>query len=346
MMATATFTPHWRQSQSAAFCLEENSTAGRTVSFSLWGREVKAYANANLSVISAQECNADCPFCVEKLRSASRGISFTRARPMGEGEYMNRLAAALEALRPLNPSVSITGGEPSLDPALPRVLALLRMKRARKLTMTTNGAGLFLQRNGKRTLDWIIDCGVEKLNISRASADEARNGRVMRMSDGLDNRDLGKAIALAKAGGLRPRLSCALIDGEVDSLDGIMEYVEFARGLGADNVIFRELMRPEAAAMDPADPVAQYCQRKKIPLGPILERISQSEEFEFVRQVMGYYYYVEVWRVDGVDVVFESADLARIEIMKKLHPAVVHELVFHPGGRLCSTWQAWDGVLG
>jgi hypothetical protein len=31
--------------------------------------------------------------------------------------------------------------------------------------------------------------------------------------------------------------------------------------------------------------------------------------------------------------------------VKRAEPGLVHELVFHPDGKLASTWQPWDGVL-
>jgi cyclic pyranopterin phosphate synthase len=45
-------------------------------------------------------------------------------------------------------------------------------------------------------------------------------------------------------------------------------------------------------------------------------------------------------------VVFEEADLAQLERVKRADPDTIHELVFHPDARLASTWQPWDGVLG
>ena len=53
-----------------------------------------------------------------------------------------------------------------------------------------------------------------------------------------------------------------------------------------------------------------------------------------------------MWRYDGMDVVFEEADLAQLEAAKRRDPATIHELVFHPSGLLASTWQPWDGILG
>jgi hypothetical protein len=136
-----------------------------------------------------------------------------------------------------------------------------------------------------------------------------------------------------------------LLRGEVDDLAGIRAYLDFAAGLGVDNVIFRQLMRtdPQTAARNR---VVRFSDRARIRLEPILDRIGADPRFEFRGQVLGYYYYVEVWRHRGMDVVFEEADLARLEAARREHPEIIHELVFHPDARLASTWQPWDGVLG
>jgi hypothetical protein len=55
---------------------------------------------------------------------------------------------------------------------------------------------------------------------------------------------------------------------------------------------------------------------------------STDPSFSFARQVLGYYYCVEVWQHRGIDVVFEEADLAQLDARKR--PGLVHELVFHP----------------
>jgi hypothetical protein len=182
-----------------------------------------------------------------------------------------------------------------------------------------------------------------------------------------------------------------LLRGGIDSLDGVLRYLDFAAALGVDNVIFRQLMKtdPRTAA---TNHVVRYSDARRVPLEPLLEEISRrgggfrsakgrpfperkatmtgpvaqasrlwstggtpvplgcltgrDARFEFQRQIMGYYYYVEVWRCAGIDVVFEEADLARLEQTKRDDPELIHELVFHPNARLASTWQPWDGILG
>jgi hypothetical protein len=141
------------------------------------------------------------------------------------------------------------------------------------------------------------------------------------------------------------RLSCALLSGAVDSVEGVVGYLDFAEKVGVDNVIFRQLMKTDPTTVEP-NSVVRYSDRHRVFLEPLLDRISADPRFAFQRQIVGYYYYVEVWRYRGLDVVFEEADLAQLEASKRLGPGIIHELVFHPSARLASTWQPWDGVLG
>jgi molybdenum cofactor biosynthesis enzyme MoaA len=342
-----TFVDQWRRRKSAAFHLEGNSTARRVVEFDLWGRPVRVYANANLSVYSAQPCNARCPFCVEELRPASRGTELTHQKTVERDDvrYFERLAGVLEALRPLDPSVSVTGGEPSLDPRVPAILRLLADRGARKRTMTTNGSGLLEVREGRPLIDWVTTTDVRHLNISRAHPDQDTNARLMRLPNGLSVRELREVATAARDGGTRLRLSCVLVRGAIDDLGGVLRYLDFAAGLGVDNVIFRQLMKTDPATAVP-NFVVHFSDARRVALEPILDRISEDGRFAFQRQIIGYYYYVEVWRYAGMGVVFEEADLARLEAAKRARPNVIHELIFHPNARLGSTWQPWDGVLG
>ncbi len=308
---------------------------------------MRVYANANLSVYSAQACNAKCPFCVEELRPASRGIELARQKQieLNDGAYFEKLNAVLAQLKPLDPSVSVTGGEPSKDPRLPEILRTLAAHGARKRTMTTNGSGLFDMRGGRAVIDWLSDTGVAHLNISRAHPDPEMNAKLMALPDGISVSQLREAVARAKAGGIRPRLSCVLLKDAIGDLDGILRYVDFAASVGVDNVIFRQLMQTDPATVEP-NFVVRFSDAKRVMLEGILDRIGGDARFEFQRQIVGYYYYVEVWRSSGVDIVFEEADLAQLERTRRADSKPIHELVFHPNAMLASTWQPWDGVLG
>lgn len=347
-MSAQPFRDQWRRRKCAAFDLVDNSTAGHLVELKLWGQQRKVYANANFSIYSAQTCNAKCHFCVEELRPASRGGALLPQRTVERDDavYFANLDATLAALAPLGPSVSITGGEPSKDARLPRILAMAAAHKARKLTVTTNGSGLLDRYHGCTLLDSIVVSGVRHLNISRAHPDQAVNARLMVLREGLSLDALREVVATAHAGGTRVRLSCVLIEGQIDSLPRIVEYLEFAASLGIDNVIFRQLMQIDSRTVA-ENHVVKFSNRFRARLEPILDALSADARFTFQKQIVGYYYYVEVFRYAGtIDVVFEEADLAALERSKLAQPGVIHELIFHPNARLASTWQPWDGVLG
>jgi cyclic pyranopterin phosphate synthase len=342
----AVFVDSWRRRKSAAFDLIHNSTGQNTVEIDFAGVRRSVYSNANLSIYSGQPCNARCPFCVEELRPASRGglLASQKKIETDDERYFAALTRVMNLLRPLNPSVSVTGGEPSKDLRLARVLRLLEQYGARKRTITTNGSGLLDVREDRRVIDWIAQTGICHLNISIAHPDPERNARIMGFREGLSIDCLRQVIHTAKQHGTRVRLSCVLLSDSIRDRSGILEYIDFARWLGVDNVIFRQLMKTDPR-IHADNFVVKYSDGRRVKLEPLLDEISLDTRFDFQRQIVGYYYYVEVWRFGAIDVVFEEADLAQLERTKQSMPGVVHELVFHPNGSTASTWQPWDGVL-
>lgn len=339
--------PDWRAQQSTAFDLHGNSTARETITFDLWGKPTTIYANANLSIYSSQACNARCAFCVEELRPASRGVALNVQKTVeaDNERYFAAMQSVLDGLKPLNPSVSVTGGEPSQDARLPRILRTLQASAARKRTVTSNGSGLLDVREGKPLIDWIADTGVAHLNISRAHGDDRINAKLMRYRASPDAAALREIVTRAQRGGTRVRLSCVLVANSVDDVSGVLAYLDFAQSAGVDNVIFRQLMHTDPTTTQ-ANFVTKFSDRRRVAMTPLLAELARREDFTFQRQVMGYYYYVEVWRYKNIDVVFEGADLAQLERTKHSMPGVIQELIFHPNSRLASTWQPWDGVLG
>ena len=346
-----------RREGAGAYDLQATSTAGHAIELNLWGRPLRVYANANLSVYTRQKCNAKCGFCVEELRPLSRGTSLAAQTSVmtDTDRWLGRLDTSLAALQQLRPSVSITGGEPSRDPALPEILGLLHKHNIRKRTITTNGSGLWLQREGKAVVQHLIDGGLQHLNISRAHVDAGRNNRLMAMhgavadGGGLSDTELRRAICLAREAGMDVRLSAVLLRDGVRDLSCVDDYLRFAASVGCHHVIFRQLMHHDPATTAPTG-VARYNGRQRVAMRPILRQLDRLKRFAFVRQVVGYYYYVEVWRTEiaatPVTVTFEGADLGTLERAKQRDRGLVHELVFHPSGDLATTWQPWDGILG
>lgn len=340
------FNALWRQQKYAAFDLENNSSARATIEVDIAGRRREVYANANLSIYSGQTCNARCPFCVEELRPASRGLALAVQKQLeaDDERYFAALDRALDAVAPISPSVSLTGGEASLDPRLPRLLATLRRRGLRKRTLTSNGSGVAGPSRRPEAHQAVLAAGLAHFNLSRAHPDDARNVRLMRAADLPPATAIATLAAELKAVGTRTRLSCVLLRDGIADPDAVLAYLDFAAAIGIDNVVFRQLMLTDRQT-SVANAVVRYSARQRVSLDTVLPAPEKPRAFTFIKQVLGYYYYVEVWRYRGIDVAFEAADLSRLEDEKRRHPRRVHEFVFHPGGELCSTWQPWDGVL-
>ena len=353
------FRPEWRAAPQAHFAIGVTSSGQGFVPLRFAERTYRVYDNANLSIYSAQTCNAKCPFCVEELRPLSRGTALGEQKRIESDDavYFAKLEQTLQAVRRLRPSISMTGGEISKDPRLPEILRLLVKHETRKRVMTTNGSGLLETRDGSLVIDHVLRGGLSHLNLSRAHPNQATNQRLMRFDVLHENAELEQLLSRARRpGGPRVRLSCVLVRGGIDSFEGVLAYLEWAASLGVDNVIFRQLMQYDRSTYRD-NVITRFNDAASIDMHPILERLRPSTEapaaprFELTRQVLGYYYYVEVYRFAGprgpMDVCFEGANLATLEARKQ-RPGdedVVHELIFHPNARLCSTWQPWDGVL-
>lgn len=314
--------------------------------YSFNGMDRFVYSNTNLSIFVTDYCNASCEFCVAKLRYQCDNIEFIKPCIKDDDEYFERLEKVLAHVRPLNPSVSLTGGEPTSLHRISRIIELLNKYDFRKRTITTNGTYLLTEINGQTILDLLIKNGFQHLNISRAHYDEETNKKMMLFDTPLD---LEKLSQLAKDK-IRIRLSCILSKTGVDSVPEMKKYMEFAGRYNIDNVVFRELMNYDKNKIDQSAKIHSYCESNRILLNDIWEVVDNDPEFKFIDQILGYYYYVEVYEYKGIAMVSESADLKKIAIEKEkstklLGKPVVYEMVFHPNGYLNGSWREFEDIL-
>lgn len=307
----------------------------------------KVYKNFNFSIFVDDYCNADCKFCVAQLRYSHRNEMYQKGHIADDLEYLKRLEQVLELIRPLNPSISITGGEPTLSPKLPEILRLVHSYGFRKRTITTNGSGLLKRVNGtERVIEQLIRYQWNHLNISRVSRDDNQNRSIMRYGreeEYCDNQMLKEILSITNQSTLHHRLSCLLLQESVNSVTKMKEYLDFYGELGVNNVIFRELMDVSKDSINQEK--IQYCLDNKVRLNDIWEDFEQYPEFEPYLNILGYYYYVEIYRYHNMIVASESADLNQQYIEKEKHPDMVYEMIFHPNGNLCGSWVDHEEIL-
>ena len=313
--------------------------------FDFDGKRRRVYSNVNLSIFTDDYCNANCKFCVAQLRFENKGKMYKKSRIASDDEYLSRLDDILNRLRPLNPSISITGGEPTKSRRLVPILGLIEKYGYRKRTLTTNGSGLFDIVENKPILQHIADNHFQHLNISKAHFDEDTNKRIMQYENGYcSNDDIYRIAIFAKANNLRPRMSCLLLKEGINDMDGIIRYLDYYNSLCIDNVIFRETMDYDERAMRNHDKMA-YLKENKVYLNDIWKCIDKDNRFTPIKQLLGYYYYVEVYKYQNIDMVSESANRVKLYEQKQIANDVVFEMIFHPNGNLNGSWVDDEDIL-
>lgn len=89
----------------------------------------------------------------------------------------------------------------------------------------------------------------------------------------------------------------------------------------------------------------QYCVDNKVKLNDIWAKIDNYPEFEKYLNILGYYYYVEIYKYRGATVASEGANMVQQGLEVKNHPNRVYEAVFHPNGNLCASWIDKERIL-
>ena len=330
-----------RESRNSSF----SSDRYKYTAFDFEGKERRVYTNANLSIFTNESCNANCSFCVDQLRFENKGKTFVKSRIADDEEYFKRLEYVLKTLRPLNTSISVTGGEPTKSRRLIRILQLIEKYGFRKRVITTNGSGLLDVYDNKFVLQYIIDAHFDHLNISKTHFHEDTNAKLMLFDNSyFTNEQMEYVVRRAIKAGVRPRLSCLLLKEGIHDVEGITKYLDFYGNMGVDNIIFRETMDYDESAMRNRAKM-DFLRRNKIYLDDVWEEMEQDPRFAPLKQVLGYYYYVEIYKYKRIDVCMESANLRAIDQQKSKAPDTVFEMIFHPNGNLCGSWVEDEDIL-
>ena len=322
------------------------------------GGDRKVYKNFNFSIFLTDKCNADCKFCVAQLRYEHKNLMYNKEKIIPDTitpsdiryagykeKYLQRLEEVLSTIRPLNPSVSITGGEPTINPdLLMDVMYLVNKYNFRKRTLTTNGSYLshnMIKKFAKYKLDHI--------NISIPHYDPKVNHALMAMHPLERNEfmildSLKENIDFIKNEGISPRISCLLTKEGISTVEDIKRYIDiFNKYYWCDNFIFRQMMQHDKTAINQEK--IEYCDKNVVYLDDIWKEMDKDEYFTPYLNLIGYYYYVEIYKHNNITIASEAADLNVQYNEKKKNKDLVYEMVFHPNGNLCGSWIDKEDIL-
>ncbi len=318
---------------------------------------------------SARPCSARCQFCSENLRdqprTASEPASGHQSGPHSsvhssshssllrpQQAYFTQLACALTQLRGLPLSYSLSGLEMTDDIAwLCQLMAVLAEHAAHspveQRVLYTNGSGFADPHGGAALAAQLAQFQLNLLELSRHHFDAAINQKIMRFRPANGVMDGDNFAAMVKK--LLPifplKLVCIVQKGGVDSLAGLLAYVAWARQLGVEKIVFRELSLLDDNYL--ANKTFLYIAAARVSVAGLLleflQHASTHPQFEFRQATHGYYFSNLVACYQGVEITFESSNYGQ---MHSMHDSGrIYKLVFHANGNLCADWHPDRHIL-
>ena len=307
----------------------------------------RVYKNINFSIFITDYCNACCKFCIEQVEYRNKKqMLLEKERIVDDEEYLSRLRYVLEQIKPLNPSISITGGEPSMSHRFCSVLHLLAEFSFRKVTINTNGSGLKKIVNGQPLYQHIIECGISHVNISRHHWNDEYVNEIMRFEhDTCSSKQLEEIVPILNSNGVRVRINCVVLDSYIDNIDKIVSLLEYYIKMGIDNVVFRQMMEFNLEYVR-NDEIIGFYATHLIKIDDIMYRLDNDERFKKVKSIKGRYYYVEIWKYKNVDIVGErESSVVKNRDIGYDEDDLIYELIFHPAGTVTKGWYYKKGIV-
>ena len=214
--------------------LERVKVTGKT----LFGTDLLLYTPCNLTIFVTEACQNACFFCINR-----RGNARIRLHPLTDEEYINGLTRLFEEIDPADFEVTITGGEPTLDPhRFVQTMRLCRKYGLRCRTVSTTGIHLLSMYEGKPLCQHMVENGfLHNINIGRMHYDEKKNQAILK-GQNISNEDIQKLALFYRLNEAEMRVSCNLVKGYIDDFEQMMKYVGFYAGLGVETIMFRELV--------------------------------------------------------------------------------------------------------
>lgn len=295
----------------------------------LWrynGQDYYVHPNINMYLDVTAACNADCEFCIAKT-------TYQR-NPISQSEWLERLEHALVAVKDLNPSIQVVGGEPTIDKKLPAIIDLIDKHQMKRPVLGTNGYGLdpsLVQRMNQSSF--------EHINISRHHYNDDLNQEVMLFSKPFTSDALAAATRGLKK---NIRVQCNLIGGYIDTYGELMQFIAYAyHRLGVTNLAFAQLTPlPEDDIYTQS--IIDYVSDRQVDIDAILRGIGNDSRFVFKKYRGGVACYYEIWEYTAyekpVTIVIKYSDNKWLCEADKL-PAYFPDLIFHTDGTLCGSWN-------
>lgn len=259
-----------------AFITEQHNVVQANVVHHVIGnKEYNIYNPCNYNVFIHNKCQNDCYFCINKQNDRS---------DISNEAYYAGLERDLDMLKNVHIEATITGGEPTLHPErFVETLKMLTKAGVKERTVSTTGYGLLNKYENKHLLQHLIDFDyIHNISISRMSIDDDLNNKILNGKN-ISNADLKSLAWYAEVNGVEARTSCNLMKQGVNSLDSILDYVNFQETNHIKSCLFRELVG------------IGYIAEQRVDIAPIQEQIKNDPRFVYDKTIGSPFYEIDIY---------------------------------------------------
>lgn len=253
---------------------QHNLTLSQIETVEICGKDYKMYSPCNLNIFVSNSCHNHCSFC----------INGHQKEKLSTPKFLTKLEETLDELAYAPIEVTITGGEPTIDPErFVKTLTILNKYGIPCRTVSTTGYNLLKEYNNYTLAQYLIDSGyIHNISISRMAFDEEQNNMLM-SGQNITNSELERLFTFFKLNGAEARVSCNLMPDGVNSLDMMLQFLQQQNEIGADSVMFRQIEGDHP----------------KIDIKPILDEIKEHDAFTYIETLSGMFYDVDVFKYES-----------------------------------------------
>jgi len=211
-------------------------------------------------------------------------------------------------------SVSITGGEPNLNPNLVKVLleTIQRSARFDRIVYNTSGGHM------ESIISEVNRLGLGHkfcINLSRHHYDDTINNQIFHSPVDMKSY-VHDVVYILGSNGISVTLNCVIPNDQKWGYGFIQDYLGYARSYGIMNVVFRKMVTP-TSTLEPSFYEEQY------KFYPLLGESSCPVCRSVTR------------KVQDMTVTFKASINEPVTVMSNL----IYELIFQPNGKLTMDWR-------
>ncbi len=279
-------------------------------------------------IAGSLSCTYDCSICISKM-TPTYGIG--NQEPTINWKNFQEAKKISSDIYHAETALLTSKGEPTMYPAqITEFLHQLEDTTFAKRELQTNGS--LIARGGY--MDQFLrvwrDHGLNTIAVSVYHYNREKNEEIFNPRKGRYI-NLPKLIDKVHNHDLEVRLSCVMLEDQIDSVEEAVNLMEFSKKYGVEQLTFRTADRPD----DPRDlTVAEFIDENRIGM----QDTRYKEIMDFIveqggRPVEILPHGAEVYSIDGIQV---CATTGLSEFQGEEH---IRNLIFFPNGMLTTSWS-------